>query len=251
MTPEMIDKLGALLEKIESSDAPADTPSEDRSDTEPDGQSCSDPDSVAAAELIREHPLSPDPLLNELIFSMLMWESSIDHATRSAERIDAELVDLNEMRVCTIDELVSILSPRMPRAAERAARVISVLNEIYDRENALSLLHLREHNKKSVLEYLDSIDGLPPYASARVVLLVLDWHAFPLDQRLAKLLAAHSIVTPSSRPAMQAAQLERGVRASDALRTYTCIERWAQTQRVTTRSRKTRQSRKSTKGLSS
>lgn len=258
MTPEMLDNLGTLLAKI---DPDHDQPEQHNgvhnahSDTQAEqlpGKTCEQrAGGVAASDLIAEHPLSQDPLLNELVFSMLMWESSIDHATRAAQRIHGELVDLNELRVCTIDELVAILAPRMPRAAERAARMIHVLNAIYDRENALRLEHLREHNKKSVQEYLDSIDGLPIFAGARVVLLVLGWHAFPLDHRLARLLGSRGIITPASPLDQQAAQLERGVRASDALRTYTLIECWAQTQRVSTRTRKSRTSRKSTKGLSS
>ncbi|HSG65453.1 MAG TPA: hypothetical protein VLD39_10645, partial [Gammaproteobacteria bacterium] len=149
------------------------------------------------------------------------------------------------------DELSSIMGARMPRGIERACRLICLLNEIYDRENKLSLQSLTEKTKREVQEYFDGIDGLPGFATSRLILLVLNWHAFPLDDRLAKLLGGIEIITPGDTLQQQAAQLERGVRASDSLQTYTLIEHWAQTKRGGSRSRKTRTSKKSTKGASS
>jgi len=230
MTPEMIDKLNALITKIEKT----------RDDSA----------GVSAAELIPQRPICEDSLTNELVFSMLLWESSFDHALKAVERIHEELVDLNELRVCTPDELASILGVRMPRSSERASRLIRVLNEIYSRENTLFLQSLSEKTKREVQDYLESIDGLPSFAISRVILLALNWHAFPLDERLAKLLAAKDIVTQSSSLGQQGAELERGVRASDALRTYTHIEHWAHSQRSTSRARNST-GRKSTKGASS
>ena len=231
MSPEMIDTLSTLIAKIEKTH---------------EGSS-----GVAAADLIPDHPLCDEPLLNELVYSLLLWESSIDHANKAAQRVSDELVDLNELRVCTPNELASIMGARMPRGIERAGRLIRVLNEIYDRENTLSLQPLTEKTKREVQDYLDSIDGLPGFATSRVILLELKWHAFPLDDRLAKLLGGMDIITPGDTLSQQAAQLERGVRASDSLKTYTLIEHWAQTKRGGGRSRKTRTSKKSTKGVSS
>lgn len=231
MTPEMIDTLNALIAKIEKSH---------------DGS-----EGVAASDLIPETVLCEDALLNELVFSMLLWESSFEHAKKAAGRIGEELVDLNELRVCTADELASIMGARMPRGGERARRLLRVLNEIYDRENTLSLAAFGEMNKREVQEYLESIDGMPCYVGSRVILLGLNRHAFPLDERLAKLLGSEGIITASEPLDQQVGQLERGVRASDSLRTYTLIEHWAQAQRGGSRSSKPRSGKKTTKGVSS
>lgn len=230
MTPEMIDNLEVLVAKIEENDDSV--------------------GGVGAGDLMGDGPLSDEPLLNEVVFSMLLWEGSLDHAMRAVDRIRDELVDLNELRVCSPDELGSIMGARMPRSTERAGRLIRVLNEIYLRENTLSLASHREMTKRDVQEYLDSIDGLPLYAGSRMILFGLGWHAFPLDERLAKLLGSRGIITPSNTLAQQAAQLERGVRATDALRTYTLIERWAQTQRGTSRPRKSSAGKSRSKGVS-
>ncbi len=228
MTPEMLDNLESLLKKLAKKHAEG--------------------GGVSAAELFPDRPLSAEPLLNELVVSMLLWESSIDHATKACERVLDSLVDLNELRVCTSEELASILGSRMPRSLERAQRLRLVLNGIYERHNELSLASLREMNKRDVQEYLSGIDGLPVYASARLILFGMDWHAFPLDDRLAKLLVSEGVVTPGETVEHQGAQLERGVRASDSLRAYTLIEHWSQGKRGSSRSRT---GRSTVKGASS
>lgn len=234
MSPEMIAKLDALLAQAE--------------------KKCDVLGGVAAAEIDPDGQLCAEPLLNELVFSMLMWEASIEHALKAAERVRSELVDLNELRVCTADELAGILGSRMPRSLERADRMTLVLNTIYDRHNALTLGSLRDQSKKEVQDYLASIDGLPLYASARLVLLGLGWHAFPLDDRLARLLGSQGIISAGSDLTQQSQQLERGVRASDALRTYTLVEHWSQDQRGSGRAaspERTRKSKKTKKGAAS
>ena len=203
---------------------------------------------VGANQLNPDFPLSSDPVMNELVFSMLLWESSVAHALKAVERIDSELVDLNELRVCTSDELSGILGARMPRSAERAHRLLLVLNTIYDRENTLELARFNDLSKKEVQEYLGDIDGLPEYVIARIILLVLGWHSMPLDERLAKMLTAEAVLESSSPLDQQAAALERAVRATDALNTYTVLEHWSQDQRVSGRARS---SKNQTKGATS
>jgi hypothetical protein len=235
MSPEQIDQLSVLIGQI--------------------GKKHDASDAVSASQLIADMPLCPDPLLNELIFSMLVWEASFDHAYKAVERIRSELVDLNELRVCTPDELSAIIGSRIPRSVERAQRLILVLNTIYDRHNDLSLQPIASLSKREVQEFLASIDGLPPYAAARLILLGLGWHAVPLDERIAKLLTARDVLSSGETLDQQAQRLERGVRATDALEHYTLLECWAQDQRAAgsgVRTSKARTNKRSaTKGASS
>lgn len=231
MSPEMIDKFDALVKTLE--------------------KKLGTTENATAESLFPDARLSQDTLLNELVVSMLLWEASAAHAAKAIERINEELVGLNELRVCLPEELSTIIGVRMPRSLERAQRLIAVLNEIYDRENALTLAKLREMNKRDAQEYLSSIDGLPPYAAARVILFGMDWHAFPLDERLAKMLSVEGVITPGDPVEQQNAQLERGVRASDSARAYSLIERWAQNQRVGSRSSGSRAQTGSVKGATS
>jgi len=209
---------------------------------------------VGCCDLIDHHILSPDPLISELVFSMLVWESSIEHALRAVDCIQDQLIDLNELRVCIPEELVAIFPSRYPRSLERCRRLIRILNTIFERENHLSLAVLREMNKREVLQYFGRIDGLPPFATSRVILFGLGWHAFPIDDYLTKMLAKHGITDTSLNIHQQTMRMERLVRASDALRYYTLIEHWASKQRLSKASGATsssaRNSKTITKGLS-
>lgn len=192
----------------------------------------SDLGGVGCADIIDTTTLSNDPLISELVFSMLVWESSIEHALKAAERIHSELIDLNELRVCTPEELTALLPSRYPRSLERSHRLIRTLNAIFLRENSLSLAHLRELSKREVIDYFASIDGLPPFVSSRVILLGLGWHAFPMDEWLTKQLAREGIIDNSLDITEQNHKMDRLVRASDSLKYYTLIEHWATDQRA-------------------
>lgn len=188
---------------------------------------------VACADLLGDEGLlSPDALMSELAFSMLMWEASVDQAVKAANQLREQLIDLNELRVCTPEELASMIGLRYPKSAERCQRLIGALNTVYERENTVALASLREKNKREVQEYFAGIDGIPPYVLGRLILLGLGWHAFPLDDRLNKLLVSRDIAESGLGLAAQTQRLERMVRASDALSTYTLIEQWAQAQRT-------------------
>ena len=201
---------------------------------------------VGCVDLIDHRLLSDDPLISELVFSMLIWESSIEHAIRAVECIESDLIDLNELRVCTCEELTAIFPARYPKSVERSHRLINVLNAIFYKENKLSLAHLREMNKKEVIQYFGTIDGLPPFVISRVILLGLGWHAFPVDEWLVKQLARAGIIDHSYDISLQSQRMERLVRATDSLKYYTLLEHWATDQRAT----KLTGSKKSVKGSS-
>lgn len=207
---------------------------------------------VGCLELIGRTSLASDPLICELVYSMLLWECTIEQASKAMAQLQHELVDLNELRVCTPDELSTMLGSRYPKGFERSQRLISTLNDIFDSENKLSLARMREMSKRDVVEYLGTIDGLPVFVTSRVILLGLGWHAFPVDDRLVKLLSRLEITDSSLDHNQQTQRLERMVKASDALSYYTLIEHWAQNQRSSGSSSKakTRSKSKSSKSKS-
>ena len=205
---------------------------------------------VGCCDLIDHRVLSEDPLMSELVFSMLVWESSIEHAIRAVETIDEQLIDLNELRVCTPEELVAILPARYPRLLERSERLIVSLNAIFERENCLSLSHLPEKTKKEVIDYFQSIDAIPPFVTARVILLGLGWHAMPMDEWLSNELARCGVIEKTSDISSLIGRMERAVRATDSLEFYTLLEHWATDQRAAKLSSRKSPSKSATKPAS-
>jgi hypothetical protein len=167
-----------------------------------------------------------DPLLWRLIYSYMAWESCPAKASVATKRLHASVIDYNEMRVCLTDELVGIIGDRYPRAAERCARLRSTLNELFRREHSVSLAKASMLGKREAREYLDSLEGMPPFVAARMSLVALGGHAFPLDERLYYTLLEEDAIPEDLSLADASAWLERQFRAGEALAPFLLVERW-------------------------
>jgi hypothetical protein len=201
--PDPSRKLAALLKKLRGTY----------------GESCAD----AAGE---GRPESADPLLWHLVYSFLCWEATPAKAAPANRRLHGAVVDYNEMRVCLPDELAAIIGDRYPRAQERVTRLRSTLNELYRREHAVTLAPAAAMGKREARLYLESLEGMPPYVAARLILLSMCGHAFPLDERLHGVLIEEDAVPPELSATDASGWLERHFRAGEAEPAYLLLEAW-------------------------
>lgn len=201
--PDPTKKLGALLKRLRAAH----------------GECCPD----LACE---GRPESADPLLWQLVASFLTWEAGPSKAAAAAKRLHAAVVDYNEMRVCLPGELAGILGDRYPRALERATRLRMVLNELYRREHTVTLAPAAAMGKREARQYLEGIEGMHPFVAARVLLLSMGGHAFPLDERLHAALAEEEAVPAGLSVADASGWLERHFRAGEAGPAYLLLEAW-------------------------
>jgi hypothetical protein len=174
----------------------------------------------------QERPQDAEPLLWHLLYSFMVWEAGAPCAGAASRRLHDALVDYNELRVCLPQEVKALLGESYPRVEERAQRLRAVLNDIYRREHRVTLAHLPELGRRESRLYLESLSGMPQFVSARLALLSLDAHAFPLDERLRDgLVAEHSL--PADLALEEAAGwLERQIRAGEATSAYLLLEAW-------------------------
>jgi hypothetical protein len=201
--PDPAKKLGTLLKRLRGSQ----------------GEAC--PDHAGEGR-----PESADPLLWQLVYSFLAWESAPSKAAAANKRLHSAVVDYNEMRVCLPDELACIIGDRYPRALERASRLRSTLNEIYRREHAVTLASAATMGKREARQYLESLEGMPPFVAARVLVLGMEGHAFPLDERLHRALLEEEAIPADLAVTDAAGWLERQFRAGEAGPAYLLLEVW-------------------------
>lgn len=168
-----------------------------------------------------------EPMLAELVRSMLMWEATAAKSDAAFKRFHEAVVDFNELRICLVDELIRMMGERYPRAEERAQRLRAALNDIFLRNHCVSLEHLSRMGKRESREYLDTLDGVPRFAASRVFLLCLGGHAAPVDGRILRRLIEAGIVEPGATPESAASVVERSVRAGELLETYQLLQAWA------------------------
>jgi len=178
-------------------------------------------------------PLTPagfdeDPLVQELIFSFLLWDATTTQARNLMRRLGETFVDSNELRVCLADEIAEVIGDRYPRAWERSQRLRATLQDLYKREHGMKLSTLNAANKRDIRGYLDSLDGIPPFVASRLFLVAFGGHAVPCDSRLADLLADEGVIDPKmTDPAEVGAWLERQIRAAESLEGGLLLQAWS------------------------
>ncbi|HMN41139.1 MAG TPA: hypothetical protein PKE29_09860 [Phycisphaerales bacterium] len=168
-----------------------------------------------------------EPLLGCFLKSFMLWESTTAKAAQAIRRIEAALVDFNELRACMPDEIVGIIGERYPRATERALRMRTALNIIYSREHRVTLEPIVGMDRSQAREHFDRLDGVPAFVASRVCLCGLAHHAAPVDSRIHRRLIEAKLVHADSSPEAAAALLEKKSRPGELLETYTLLQAWA------------------------
>lgn len=175
-----------------------------------------------------------DAIVAELVRSFFIWECGAARGERALSEAHAGLADYNELRVCLPHEFERILTEADQHAPQRFLRMRSVLNDIFRREHEISLTHLATLAKRDARAYLDSLEGMHPFVSARVCLLSLGAHAFPADGRLCRLLASEKALPTELDPESGASQadagswLEHHILADESRGAYLGLERLAE-----------------------
>lgn len=168
-----------------------------------------------------------EAVLGALVRALLEWNTAKGAGAGAYAQVCACFVDLNELRVCTHDDLVAALRDH-PAASERAARVRACLADVYRREHAMSLAALREAPKREARQYLESLDGVPRAVAARVGLEMLEIHAVPIDDRLRDMLEAEGVIERGTTAEQAAAEVERAIAASDVREAVVLLRAWAE-----------------------
>ncbi len=172
-----------------------------------------------------ELPDSGDPVA-VLILSFLMWECNTTDAVAAYERLIDQVVDFNDLRACMPNETAEYLGEGYPLAGERCRRLRAALRSIFLREHAVSLDRLLGAGKREVKKDVESLDGMVPYVSSRVMLLAFDAHAVPADELLRELLIEAGAAEPDADVVELSSWLGRNIKASDSRAAHFKLQAW-------------------------
>jgi endonuclease III len=167
-----------------------------------------------------------DPVMAEFVRSFLMWEATATKAEAACRKLTAGCVDVNELRVSLVEELVELIGPGYPKAEERCERLKAALNGVFRKENSMLLSHLAQKPKREARAYLEALPEVPAYVVARTMLMAMDGHACPADQRLTSRLIQEKVLEPDTSVEEAGSWLDRTVRAGDAREVHTLLQRW-------------------------
>jgi len=160
-------------------------------------------------------PESTEPV-PQLLRSILSVDSTPNHADKALTSLSDVMVDINEVRVSSAEEIAAHFKEFIPDALPCAVRCHDALNDIFRKTNGLTLNSLMGLGRREARQFLDELAGADPYSAASVMLWSLGGHAVPVDNRLLKVLKRAEFVDPDATVAEVQAFLERHVQAHEA-----------------------------------
>lgn len=166
--------------------------------------------------------------MDELLFGLLLCDATTPKAEAALKRLRDAHVDDNDMRVTRPAEIAATLGKLYPRAEERAARLHAVLSDIYRREHNVTLTPVMSMSKRDAAKYIETLSGLPLFASARWQLLVLESHHMPVDDRMFSRLLAAGVVEAGDDVEKAAGVLQRHVKHEDAVEAFVLLQAWSE-----------------------
>jgi outer membrane biosynthesis protein TonB len=166
--------------------------------------------------LLPEHVSASDPIA-VLVHSWLLWESSSEQAATAMTKLVEQRVDFNELRVSLPHEVAGIIGKRYPRVEERLHGIRRTLHDLFLRRHELSFEYLSEKGKRDVKAEVESLDGITPFVSARLLRISFDVHAMPADDQLSALLHENDVIDEPVEPEDLAGWLGTAVKADEAV----------------------------------
>jgi endonuclease III len=164
-----------------------------------------------------------------LVLACLSEATIESKAQASLNKLESIFVDHNELRVARLDEIIDILGKGFPQCRAVASQIISLLQQIYDAQDNLSLSNLLESGKRDAKSFLEKLNGITPYIVSRTMLQGVGAHAFPVHGQLLEALRQEGVVHPDADAAEVQGFLERQIPASQIQKTYAMLRYFADT----------------------
>jgi len=122
--------------------------------------------------------------IEQLVLAVLARNLSLDRAQAALHRLKSCYVDFNEIRVARAVELAKQVGEDLDQAGPKSRLILSLLKNIFDRENTFNLDFLKSKSKKEMESYFAGVEGADNYVIASVILNCCGTQAFPLDEKM-------------------------------------------------------------------
>ncbi len=174
-------------------------------------------------------PAKPDPLdpTTEIVLACLTAYAAETQAKTALHHLQRAFVDINELRVCRIDEITEVLGSNFPHAKDVAGQIITLLKQIFDRQDHFNLSLFQSGGKREAKTFLESLEGSTPYVVSRVMLHCMNAHFFPVNPSMQEMLRSEEVIDPEADAAALQVFLERQIPASKIQKTYALLRQYA------------------------
>ena len=125
-------------------------------------------------------PRAKRPLLEHLLLAICAENTTLEAAEAAFEKLKQSFFDLNELRVSSVEEIAGCVAA-LPEAEDKAARIRSTLQKVFETSYSFDLEALRKQPHKVVSKQLLKIPGVNDHALACTIQQGMEGHAQPVD----------------------------------------------------------------------
>ncbi|MBL9141215.1 MAG: hypothetical protein JNK53_05055, partial [Phycisphaerae bacterium] len=160
----------------------------------------------------------PEPvdLVDLFVHSFLLWQAPTSEANAALARIKEAFIDWNDFRVSLDSDVIEVIGHDYWRAHERVTRMREAMTDVFRREHKVSLDRLRSLMKKDAVSYMETLRGMLPFVSNRVLLIGVEYHVIPLEEFGLTVLLSQNVVPQGLGLAEAINWLNRHVKAEEA-----------------------------------
>lgn len=137
----------------------------------------------------------PRPVMEQLMYAICRENTTREAADRAYQALQQRFFDWNEIRVSSSREIEEVIQD-LPDAENRAVRLISLLQEVFETTFSFDLELLQKKGMKVAAKQLSRYQASNDYAIAWVVQQALGGHAIPLDGAGLRVLRRLGIIEP-------------------------------------------------------
>lgn len=173
----------------------------------------------------RHNPVAPPAnrsVLDHLLFSCCLEDSTVEAADEVFARLQVEYYDLNEVRVTTTAELAELMK-RLSDPQAAAARVRKALHGVFEAHYNFDIEVLKKENLGKAQEMLSKYRGISPFSIAYVTQHALGGHAIPIDESMLMLCYTLGIVTEAEFQQKKVPGLERIIPKNKGVEFAGCV----------------------------
>ncbi|MCE5340206.1 MAG: hypothetical protein LLF92_03650 [Planctomycetaceae bacterium] len=164
-----------------------------------------------------------EDLIEAMVFASLCQDCTESAAKSALKKIQSHFVDFNDLRVARTEEIVSVIGSDISDADKAAAKVIAMLNALFQKHDSLVAENIVGAGKKGVKEALEKIGGLTDFVKNFIYLTFVNNHAVPLTDKMIEYFKTYELVDPQWDDKQIISFIEKQVSASEAYTFYEVI----------------------------
>ncbi|WP_020470165.1 hypothetical protein [Zavarzinella formosa] len=119
-------------------------------------------------------------VMEHLLYAVVREGTTTELADKAFRGIQDRFVDLNEIRVSTVQELCDAMGP-LPDVATRATRLIGILQEWFEMTYSFEMEEIAKKGMKEGAKKISRLNDANDFSVAWVMQHGLNGHAIPLD----------------------------------------------------------------------